>query len=71
MAIAKLFYPSTGKGTSSHAKWISKLDGMFAFALWSEGQLILARDAMGIKPLMRTIVKDSLLFSSELKSTEG
>ena len=57
-----------GKGNaSSHAKWISQLDGMFAFALWSEGQLILARDAMGIKPLMRTIVGDSLLFSSEAK----
>jgi asparagine synthase (glutamine-hydrolysing) len=58
----------SGKGNaSSHAKWISQLDGMFAFALWSEGQLILARDAMGIKPLMRTIVGDSLLFSSESK----
>lgn len=59
----------TGKGNAStHAKWVSKLDGMFAFALWSEGQLILARDAMGIKPLMRTIVGDSLLFSSEAKA---
>lgn len=59
----------TAKGNAStHAKWISKLDGMFAFALWSEGQLILARDAMGIKPLMRTIVGDSLLFSSEAKA---
>ena len=59
----------TGKGNAStHAKWISKLDGMFAFALWSEGQLILARDAMGIKPLMRTMVGDSLLFSSEAKA---
>ena len=59
----------TGKGNAStHAKWVSKLDGMFAYALWSEGQLILARDAMGIKPLMRTIVGDSLLFSSEAKA---
>ena len=41
---------------------------MFAFALWSEGQLILARDAMGIKPLMRTLVGDTLLFSSEAKA---
>ena len=58
-----------GRGNAStHAKWVSKLDGMFAFALWSEGQLILARDAMGIKPLMRTIVGDSLLFSSEAKA---
>ncbi len=59
----------TGRGNAStHCKWISKLDGMFAFALWSEGQLILARDSMGIKPLMRTIVGDTLLFSSEAKA---
>ena len=31
-----------GKGNAKHhAKWISKLDGMFAFALWSNDQLIL------------------------------
>ncbi|MBT4065936.1 MAG: asparagine synthase (glutamine-hydrolyzing) [Euryarchaeota archaeon] len=59
----------TGKGNANdHAKWISKLDGMFAFALWSNGQLILARDPVGIKPLMRTIVDDCLLFSSEAKA---
>ena len=58
-----------GKGSAAdHAKWISKLDGMFAFAIWSNGQLILARDAMGIKPLMRTIVGNSLLFASEAKA---
>ncbi len=51
-----------------HSKWISKLDGMFAFALWSDGQLILARDAMGIKPLFRTIVNGTLLFASEVKA---
>ena len=58
-----------GKGDANHhAKWISKLDGMFAFAIWSEGQLILARDPVGIKPLMRTMVGDSLLFASEAKA---
>ena len=59
----------SGKGDAQHhAKWISKLDGMFAFALWSNQQLILARDPVGIKPLMRTIVGDTLLFSSEAKA---
>ena len=59
----------TGYGSAKeHSKWISKLDGMFAFALWSNGQLILARDPMGIKPLFRTIVNDTLLFSSEVKA---
>ena len=57
------------KGDASfHAEWISKLDGMFAFALWSNQQLILARDPVGIKPLMRTIVDDTLLFASEAKA---
>lgn len=58
-----------GKGSATdHVKWISKLDGMFAFALWSNDQLILARDAMGIKPLARTMVDDTLLFASEYKA---
>ena len=58
-----------GKGDANHhAKWVSKLDGMFAFALWSDEQLILARDPVGIKPLMRTIIDNTLLFSSEAKA---
>jgi len=51
-----------------HAEWISKLDGMFAFAIWSDNQLILARDPVGIKPLMRTLVGDTLIFASEAKA---
>jgi asparagine synthase (glutamine-hydrolysing) len=59
----------SGKGNAeSHAEWISRLDGMFAFAIWSDNQLILARDPVGIKPLMRTIVGDTLLFASEAKA---
>ena len=52
-----------------HGDWIKQLDGMFAFALWDahKNQLILARDEMGIKPLVRSIVGSSLLFSSEVK----
>ena len=70
METARLFYLCIlGKGDAKHhAKWISKLDGMFAFALWSNQQLILARDPVGIKPLMRTIVGDTMLFSSEAKA---
>ena len=53
-----------------HAKWISKLNGMYAIAIWNprDKQLILARDPMGIKPLMRTEVDGSLLFASEAKA---
>ena len=58
-----------GKGSANdYAKWVSKLDGMFAFALWSNEQLILARDPVGVKPLMRTIVDDCLIFASEAKA---
>lgn len=59
-----------GGDASSHAKWISRLDGMFAFAIWDSKnqQLILSRDPMGIKPLVRTIADNTLLFSSEVKA---
>lgn len=53
-----------------HRDWVASLDGMFAFALWDEraGELILARDVMGIKPLLRTMVEGTLLFASEAKA---
>ena len=59
-----------GGDAFSHAKWISRLDGMFAFAIWDSNnqQLILSRDPMGIKPLVRTFADKTLLFSSEVKA---
>lgn len=53
-----------------HANWIGELDGMYAFALWDprHRQLLLGRDPLGIKPLVRTTVKDHLLFASEVKA---
>lgn len=62
---------TTGTMTASdHARWISHLDGMYAFSLWDAelGQLILSRDPLGIKPMVRTIVDGSLLFASEAKA---
>ena len=49
---------------------ISRLRGMFAYALWDENRerLILARDRFGIKPLYYTCTGGKLLFASELKS---
>ena len=52
------------------AKVFEKLNGMFSVAIWdrSIGRLILARDAVGIKPLFFTVKEGVLFFSSELKS---
>jgi asparagine synthase (glutamine-hydrolysing) len=51
-------------------KFISKLRGMFSFALWDETfqKLILARDHLGVKPLYYTTADGSLVFGSEIKA---
>ncbi|DAC54210.1 MAG TPA: asparagine synthase (glutamine-hydrolyzing) [Candidatus Poseidoniaceae archaeon] len=57
-------------GGDMHTKWIKKLNGMFSFALWDANrkELILARDPLGIKPLVRCNIGGSLLFASEMKA---
>jgi asparagine synthase (glutamine-hydrolysing) len=49
---------------------VSRLRGMFAFALWDERRrlLLLARDRVGKKPLYYSRFRDSLLFGSEIKA---
>ena len=49
---------------------VSKLRGMFAYALWDERaeRLLLARDRVGIKPLYYTETGGRLVFASELKA---
>ncbi|MBR6505177.1 MAG: hypothetical protein IKT41_05730 [Clostridia bacterium] len=46
------------------------LNGAFSFAIWNEFQqeLFLARDHFGIKPLYYSIINNTLVFSSEIKS---
>ena len=46
----------------------AKLDGMFAFAIYDHGDLILCRDPIGIKPLYYARDGDRLWFASELKA---
>jgi asparagine synthase (glutamine-hydrolysing) len=50
--------------------FVNKLNGMFAIAIWDDSNknLLLFRDRMGQKPLFYKIEKDSIYFSSEMKS---
>lgn len=51
-------------------EFISRLKGMFAFALYDANvrRLYLVRDRLGIKPLFYSIGQDRVLFGSEIKA---
>ncbi len=57
-------YEKYGEGCFQH------FNGMFAIAIWDElrGQLILARDRLGKKPLYYSLINGTFLFASELKA---
>lgn len=58
----------------SYIRWgidaISKFNGIFAFAIYDEDKkrVILARDAMGVKPLFFSYKNDTFIFGSEIKA---
>ena len=56
---------------SGEARWISRLDGMFAFVLATRNRIIAARDPLGIKPLYVARLGDGYAFASELKAFDG
>ncbi|HST22951.1 MAG TPA: asparagine synthase (glutamine-hydrolyzing) [Blastocatellia bacterium] len=49
---------------------VKRFNGMFAFAIWDDARqrLLLARDRMGVKPLVYLHRGSELLFASEIKS---
>lgn len=49
---------------------LQQLNGQFAFAIWDakKKELFLARDRVGIRPLYYTVLDDTLIFGSEIKS---
>jgi asparagine synthase (glutamine-hydrolysing) len=62
---------------AAYAQWgsgcLSRLRGMFAFAIWDErrSELFLARDPFGKKPLFLLRLPDGIAFASEIKSLIG
>ncbi len=62
---------SSNDSPVNHARWVSLLDGIWGFALWDpvRRELLLSRDTLGVKPLLRTLLPDgTLLFASEVKA---
>lgn len=51
------------------ADFFSKLNGIFAFAIWEHRsqKLVLCRDRLGVKPLFYTFQDNSFIFASEIK----
>lgn len=49
---------------------LPRLNGIFAFALWDKRNrsLLLARDALGVKPLYYAALDDRFVFASEIKA---
>jgi hypothetical protein len=56
---------------TAHVDWVSKLDGIWGFTIWDSRrqELILCRDPLGVKPLLRTLTPSGeLLVASEAKA---
>ena len=67
-------YADNHTDEADHSQWISRLDGIWGFALWNHTrqELMLCRDPLGVKPLVRALLPDgTLIFSSEIKALQA
>ncbi len=72
--ILALHKNTTSDSKPNHVKWISRLDGIWGFALWDHfrQELLLCRDPLGVKPLVRALLPDgTLIFASEVKALQA
>jgi asparagine synthase (glutamine-hydrolysing) len=51
--------------------FVERLDGMFALAIYDRGQVLVARDRIGIKPLYYGLHNGHVCFASEYKAMMG
>lgn len=49
-------------------KILDMIEGIYAFAIYKDDKLFLARDRVGVKPLFYTKIKDNFIFASEIKA---
>ena len=49
-------------------KILDMIEGIYAFAIYKDDKIFLARDRVGVKPLFYTKIKDNFLFASEIKA---
>ena len=62
---------------NAYASWgtgcLQRFNGIFAFGLWDavERVLLLARDHLGVKPLLYAITRNRLMFASDLAALEN